>query len=76
MAPMTETVLNSGWDTFLFGVPVLFSLVVGVFHLDELFAAPKQKEMARRPGSGFDQDGRPQLFDPDGRPSHPRNHRK
>lgn len=38
---MHETVLNSGWDTFLFAVPALFMLVMGIFRLDELLVAPQ-----------------------------------
>ena len=39
---MHETVLNSGWDTFLFAVPALFMLVLGIFRLDELLVAPRR----------------------------------
>jgi hypothetical protein len=71
-----ETVLNSGWDTFLYAVPVIFMLVVGVFRLDELFAAPRQNARTPRPPSGIDKDGQPLLCDPDGRPFHPARTRK
>ena len=73
---MHETVLNSGWDTFLYAVPVLFMLVVGVFRLDELFAAPKQNARPPQPPSGIDEDGQPLLCDPDGRPFYPTRTRK
>jgi hypothetical protein len=71
-----ETVLNSGWDTFLFAVPALFMLLAGVFRLDELFVTPRQGARARRPAAGVDENGQPILSDPDGRPFHLRTNRK
>jgi len=45
----------------------MFMLVVGVFRLDGLFAAPRQDSRRRRPVSGMEKDGLPMLTDPDGR---------
>jgi hypothetical protein len=73
---MHDQVLNSGWDTFLYAVPVLFMLVVGVFRLDELLAAPRQRPRRPRPLSGNDENGRQILCDPDGRPFYPNESRK
>lgn len=65
---MHDTVLNSGLDTFLFAVPFLFMLLGGIFHLDELVAAPKPATKRRQMPVGTDERGEPLLCDPDGRP--------
>jgi hypothetical protein len=51
-------------------------LLAGVFHIDELFFTKKQAPRRQRPPSGIDENGKPMLFDPDGRPSHPLRSRK
>jgi hypothetical protein len=43
-------------------------LLAGVFRLDEVFANQKQSARKRKPASGIDRNGRPVLYDPDGRP--------
>jgi hypothetical protein len=63
--------LNSGWQTAFVAVPFLVMLLVGVFRLDEVFVAQKQRSRRPRPASEIDEDGQPVLYDPDGRPSHP-----
>ena len=73
---MHESVLNSGWETFLYGVPVIFMLVVGVFRLDELIAAPKRGPRAQRLAVSVDENGKQMLCDPDGRPFGRRSTRK
>ena len=73
---MHETVLNSGWDTFLYALPVLLMLFVGVFRLDELFVTPRQGPRRQRPATGTDENGRQVLCDPDGRPFRPKGHSK
>ena len=73
---MHETVLNSGWDTFLYAVPVLLMLFVGVFRLDELFVTSRQGSRRHRLATGTDENGQPMLCDPDGRPFRPRGRRK
>ena len=67
---MHETVLKSGWDTLIFAVPFVGFLFVGLFRLDELFAAPKHEvgRKPQRPAAGVDADGEPIFCDPDGRP--------
>ena len=65
---MHDSVLNSGWQSVLVAIPFVFMMIVGVFRVDELFAAPKQSVRRQRPASGVDEDGRPLLCDPDGRP--------
>jgi hypothetical protein len=58
---------KSGWDLFLFGVPLIALLFFGFFRLDEVFTARKSGERDRRPSSkpepkksliGTDPDGR------------------
>lgn len=58
---------KSGWDLFLFGVPLIALLFFGFFRLDEVFTAHKGGEPDRRPSSkpepkksliGTDPDGR------------------
>jgi hypothetical protein len=71
-----DSVLNSGWQTFLVAVPFLTMLLAGVFRLDEVFANQKQGARKRQPASGIDRNGQPLLYDPDGRPSQPVRVRK
>ena len=73
---MHETVLNSGWGTFLFAVPALFMLVLGVFRLDELLVTPRRGARMRRPAFSVDENGRAVLCDPDGHPFHLKRARK
>jgi hypothetical protein len=73
---MHETVLNSGWDTFLFAVPALFMLLLGVFRLDELFVTPRQSARTRRLAFSVDENGRTVMCDPDGHPFYPKRVRK
>ena len=58
---------KSGWDLFLFGVPLIALLFFGFFRLDEVFTARKSDERDRSPSSkpepkksliGTDPDGR------------------
>jgi hypothetical protein len=63
-----ETVLKSGWETFLVAVPFVAILLAWLFRLDVIFATPKQAGSLRRPLSGTDEEGRIILSDPDGRP--------
>ena len=69
MSTLNQTVLTSGLDTMLVALPAFLVLLAGVFRVDELIAAPRNTARMRRPACGLDQDGRPMLFDPDGRPS-------
>lgn len=69
MTVLNETVLTSSLDAMLVAVPAFIVLLAGVFRVDEMIAAPRHPARGRRPSSGIDEDGRPMLFDPDGRPS-------
>ena len=73
---MRDLVLKSGWETFLFAVPFLGVLLVGLFRLDELITSPKRPLKRRRRPAGVDHNGEPLLNDPDGRPWRARNSRK
>jgi hypothetical protein len=63
-----DSVLKSGLDTMLIAVPFVGVLLLGMFRLDTIFAAPKQAAGMRRPPTGTDKHGRMLLSDPDGRP--------
>ena len=76
MSVLNETVLTSSLDAMLVALPAFIVLLAGVFRVDEMIAAPRHPARARRPASGFDEEGRPLLFDPDGRPSGPFTTRK
>ena len=40
---------RSGWDVFLFGIPLIALLVFGFFRLDEVFTARKGRKQDRAP---------------------------
>jgi hypothetical protein len=65
-----ETILKSGWETALVAVPFIGMLLVGLFRLDELVAAPKRKfkERRSRTFAGTASHAYPSFSDPDGRP--------
>lgn len=65
---MQDTILQSGWESFLVAVPCVGMLLVGIFRLDEIIASPNRRKAVKRPASGCDQNGRLVLSDPDGRP--------
>ena len=73
---MHGSVLISGWQTALVAVPFLLLLFAGVFRVDELLVSQKQAGRRQRPAITIDEDGRPMLCDPDGRPSQPMRGRK
>ena len=58
---------RSGWDVFLFGIPLIALLVFGFFRLDEVFTARKGGKQDRRPASSPEPKRRPMNSDPDGR---------
>jgi len=60
--------LQSGWETFLLAAPFVGMLLVGIFRLDAIAAAPRGKESPLRHRPGIDKQGRMVLTDPDGRP--------
>ena len=65
---MHDSVLQSGLDTFLFAVPFVGVLLLGMFRLDTILATPRQAACRQRPPAGTDKMGRILLSDPDGRP--------
>jgi len=65
-----ETILQSGWDNILVGLPLIGLLIIGFFRLDEVFLARNRGgARVRRVFSGAAEDGKPMVRDPDGRPS-------
>jgi len=58
-------------DTLLIMIPFIAMMAIGMFRLDEHFAAPKEARQRRRSFCGVDGNGRPWLSDPDGRPCRP-----
>ena len=65
---MQDTILQSGWGNLLVAVPFVGILLVGLFRLDEIIAAPKPARPVNRPTCGCDENGHLLLSDPDGRP--------
>jgi hypothetical protein len=63
-----DTILQSGWGNFLVAVPFVGILLVGLFRLDEIIAAPKRDRSVNRPACGCDENGHLLFSDPDGRP--------
>jgi hypothetical protein len=63
-----DSVLQSGLETFLIALPFVVVLLIGMFRLDTILAAPRQATGMRRPPIGTDKQGRMLLSDPDGRP--------
>ena len=58
---------RSGWDVFLFGIPLIALLVFGFFRLDEVFTARKNSARERYPTSTPERRKSPIGTDPDGR---------
>ena len=58
---------RSGWDVFLFGIPLIALLVFGFFRLDEVFTARKGGKEHRRPASPPERKRKSMHSDPDGR---------
>ena len=65
---MQDTILQSVWENLLVAVPFVGILLVALFRLDQIIAAPRRRKPVRRPASGTDENGRLLLSDPDGRP--------
>ena len=65
---MDQNASKTGWDVFLFGVPLLALLIFGFFRLDEVFTSrKKQASPASRPTAN-DKYREAWRSDPDGRP--------
>ena len=67
-AVVHDSVLNSGLDSLLISVLFAGGMLLAMFRLDTIFAAPKRAPAVRRPPAGTDEQGRILLSDPDGRP--------
>ena len=64
---MRDVALQSGWESFLLAAPLMGMVLVGIFRLDAIAAAPKSERNPHRPPSGIDENDRMLLSDPDGR---------
>jgi len=72
---MHQITINSGRDALLIAIPFLILMLLGLFRIDEVIAAPKRKksERSRLGLCGTDKAGQAILRDPDGKrwyPSH------
>jgi hypothetical protein len=63
-----DTILQSVWENLLVAVPFVGILLVALFRLDQIIAAPRRRKPVSRPACGCDENGRMLLSDPDGRP--------
>jgi hypothetical protein len=74
---MHEVIVNSGLDTLLIAIPSLGLLLITFLRLDQMLAAPKQRNNPGRFVRGVNADGEPIMCDPDGRPwEEPRRRKK
>jgi hypothetical protein len=64
-------ILISSRDTLLITIPFVLMLLISMFRLDEMIAAPRRSVGRRRSACGVDEFGEPILCDPDGRLSEP-----
>jgi hypothetical protein len=63
------TGLEWNLDSLLVGVPMVIVLAAGVFRLDELVSAPRRIDIQRARTVGWDENGKLNCTDPDGRRS-------
>ena len=59
---------TSGWDDFLFGIPLIVLLFAGYFRLDEIFSSSRKSGAAPRPREFPSAEKHLMQSDPDGRP--------
>jgi len=64
---MHDIAFKSGWDTALYAIPLLATLFLGLFRVDEILSAPRKRASAYQKLIGCDKDGEPLYSDPDGR---------
>ncbi len=66
---MHDVILQSVWANLLVAVPFMGIVLLSVFRLDAIVAAPRHTpRLTRRPACGYDENGALLLTDPDGRP--------
>jgi hypothetical protein len=60
---------KTGWDVYLFGIPLIALLVFGFFRLDQVFTSRKaQPPVGSRPSTDSKRKEKSMRSDPDGRP--------
>jgi len=64
---MDQSMLPPGWGSVLFAIPAIAILAANFFRIDDLFSMPRRGQENRRGFCGLDEDGEPNLIDPDGR---------
>lgn len=70
MPPPPDTILNAGWETFLYAIPCCLLGIAALFRLDGLSAGRRRRAKNHRFCTMSDGRGRTCLCDPDGRPFH------
>jgi hypothetical protein len=66
-----DVILHSGLENIVVAICFAGILLVGMFRLDEIIAAPKRAKAVKRSVTGRDKNGQPVFSDPDGRPWDP-----
>jgi hypothetical protein len=64
---MDKNILTSTTDLLLMAVPFVIMLLINIFRLDQIIAAPKMTLSSRQLRCGTDKFGEPIMRDPDGR---------
>lgn len=65
---MHDSMLQSGWAVAMVGIPAILLLMLSLFRVDEMFAAPKERPQRRRTFATVRHGGQDCLCDPDGKP--------
>ncbi len=64
---MGKNILMSTIDSLLMAVPFVIMLLINIFRLDQIIAAPRMTLTSRQLRCGTDKFGEPIMRDPDGR---------
>jgi hypothetical protein len=62
-----DTFLQSELLNIFLAIPFVGVLLIALFRLDEIIAAPRRARAIKHPFNGCDEDGHLRLSDPDGR---------
>lgn len=65
---MNEPILQSGWDTVFYALPMLAMLLASLFGLDECLSGPKNRRTGRYRAQPRPFERGAMACDPDGRP--------
>ena len=64
---MSDLIPHIDWEIAPFAIASVGTLLVSLFRLDELMAAPKRRAQVRRMAPGLNGNGEATIYDPDGR---------